>query len=168
MERVELRCPIDENDLGLNSLRTWLKGHNCEIEEEDVGVDDDVHVIFARVPEELYPELKKWTQENYYFCVRHVVHLGVYQTNKAVIEKIKALMERHMLIYVYRTYNKRTITFWHVDSDFIELTAFARSLLDMNGVHEVKVLHRLRNISTPKEAYWGGDILRLTVEFYEY
>ena len=100
--------------------------------------------------------------------VKEIIHIGVYQKNKQTIEKIKSLMNRHQLQHIYRTYNKWSVTFWRVDSDFIELTAFARSLLDLPGVHEAKIIHRLRNISTPKEAYWGPDILRLTVEFYEY
>ena len=82
--------------------------------------------------------------------------------------EIKKFLKDAGIGYVYRTYNKHSVTFWNVDVPVDFLTKIAWDLLNREGVHETKVITRMRNCSTSKEFYYGPVILRLTVEFYDY
>ena len=92
--------------------------------------------------------------------------MSIYQLHKDTIDWINAALKNADIGYTYKSYNKWTITFWNVDCGYEELLRFALDLLNKDGVHEAKVIVRMRNCSTPKEFHYGSFILRLTVEFY--
>lgn len=93
---------------------------------------------------------------------------SVYQRHKETIVKIQAMLQKEGIEYSYRDYRKTVASYWRCVCESEQMERVARKVLHLPKVKEVKIIHRIRKCTSPKEYFYGDEILRLSVAFIDY